>query len=75
MSEPNINFDLETMNVMEGDAAIIECTVFGKPKPNVLWKGPDGHIAIPTERIDWLDLPEDKYGFMVSSSTIFCNIM
>lgn len=70
MMEPSFSFDPDSVNVQIGHEGVIECHIAGKPKPNVFWKRPDGRIALPDERIDWLESDYGHYALSVSTCCI-----
>ena len=67
MMEPSFTFDPDTVNVQIGNEAHLECHIVGKPKPNVFWRTPDRRIALPDDRIDWLESDYGHYTFSVSA--------
>lgn len=66
MCEPSFISEPEDFCVLPGDTVTLTCLAAGKPKPNVIWKGPDGHILLPTERTDWIELADGHCSFSVS---------
>ena len=41
---------LEGQSLIEGETAKITCRVTGRPRPSVVWKGPNGTVLLPNYR-------------------------
>lgn len=64
--EPSFSFEPDSVTVKVGEEAVLECHISGKPRPNIYWKTPDGRIALPDERTEWVESDYGHYGFSVS---------
>lgn len=68
MTEPAFTMLPEDSALSTDESAAIQCSIIGKPTPNVFWKSPDRNILLPSDRVSWTHPEPDQYNLTVTSN-------